>query len=429
MFKLLAIAPIVRCSTRKWRFLAAAVALGAILPVATRSATNEESAATAVPPGRSAGILVPAAITSSDRFFQISAVPASQDFRLPVLTFCDTFRKNFLRETRLELPVPAQSLTIFLGDATNDVRVLRARVTDLAGRPRERIEIPDPEHAGLDALRFALTQALVADWQQTVESQEGRQAPVVPPDWFLSGLARHIGNTTRGADFDLVYAQWTRGRVPPVAELLAAEPGAAMRHPALPAVIAAWMLEHPGRPIADLLRSLAIGNAWSAEQTARSMRGDDDRAALSEAWDAWLTAGARAVRELGVTPPTVVNLFRAQLLLYPGDAGVAVSDSWRGRTLAECLEGPSSESLRTAARNQAMRIRMFAAGRDGAMRRVADAYAAVLDGMVAGVAPEKLRVLLSHAEEMRAELERRAAAGEVLREALPDARPPERRGR
>lgn len=407
----------------------AAVLLAPLLPGLLGAATNEGSSVAAPLPSRPVDIRIPTAIASSDRCFQIAADEASQDFRLPVLTFCDTFRRNFLREARLELPPPAHPITVHLGDATNDTRVLRTRVSiESAGRPRERIEVPDPEHADLNALRVALAQVLAAEWEGSVAPPDGKTAPAAAPDWFLSGLARHIGNTTRGEDFDLVYAQWSRGRLPPVSELLAAEPRPALSHPALAAVLAAWILERPGRPVAELLRGLAAGNAWSAEHAVRVLRGSDDPAGLNESWDAWLTAGARAVRQLGVTPPAVVALFRSQLLVYPADTGAPVSESWRGRTLTECIDAAPDGSMRDAARAQAMRIRLFAAGRDATLRRVADAYCAVLDGIAAGVAPEKLRVLLLQAEEMRKDMERRAAAGETLRDAVPDA-PPERRKR
>lgn len=408
--------------------LRVAVALPAVfLPGLLRAAANEGLSTAAPLPSSPVDIRIPAAIVSSDRCFQIAAAGASQAFRLPVLTFCDTFRRNFLREARLELPPPAHPVTVYLGDATNDTRVLRARVSlASAGRPRERIEVPDPEHADLNALRCALARIFAEDWEYSVAPADAQAAPASAPDWFLYGLARHIGNTTRGEDFDLVYAQWSRGRLPPVSEWLAAEPRPALSHPAVAAVLAAWILDRPGKPVAELLRGLAAGHPWSGEQAVRALRGGDDPGGLNESWDAWLTAGARAVRQLGVTPPAVVARFRSQLLVYPADTGAPVPQSWRGRTLSECVDAAPDASMRDAARNRAMRIRLFAAGRDATLRRVADAYGVVLDGIAAGVAPEKLRVLLLQAEEMRKDMERRAAAGETLRDAAPDT-PPERR--
>ena len=368
-------------------------------------------------------------IISSDNSFEISAVPARIGYRGPVLVFADNFRKEFLRVTRLEPGRAEYPIAIRLGESTNDLHVLGSFAPSPAGGERETIEIPDPEHGDLDLLRTLLAQALAREWRRTLPAARDRKPPQDPPAWLLAGVARHVSAEHRLTDFDLVHEQWQRGRLPTVAELLAADPPAVLQHPALQAVLAAWLLDHPGEPLAVLLRHLAEGTPWSAALVAATIHERKDVAALDGEWDAWQVSAVREIRQVGVTTPGVVSGFRAQLLLYPGDCGLPAAEAWRGRTLDECLAWPATPAVKAAMRGKAVQLRIFAAGRDGALQRVAVAYASVLDAFAQGESADKLRTMLAQAEESRRQLEARAAKGEVLRDPVPETFAPPDGGR
>jgi hypothetical protein len=363
-----------------------------------------------------ADLLPHTAIASSDNAFEISAVPARLGLRGPVLFFAGQFRKEFLRATRLEFGRIEHPITIRLGNGTNDLRAIGSVAPGVTGGEREWIEIPDPDHVDLDGLRAVLAQALAREWRRAQPAGPEHQPPQEPPVWLLAGVARHIGAGHRVEDLDDVHAQWQRGRLPPLAELLYAEPPAALQYPALQAVLAAWLLDHADEPFVTLLRRLANGTPWSPALVAETAHQQGNIAELSEDWDAWQANAMREIRQVGVTTPGMVRALRSQLLVYPGDCGLPVADAWRGCTFEECLAWPATPEVKSALRNKAVEIRVFAAGRDGALQRVAAAYAAFLDALAAGEAPDRLRRMLAQAEEGRRQLEERVAKGEVLRD-------------
>ena len=363
-----------------------------------------------------AAALSHATITASDNSFEITAVPARAEVRWPVLVFAERFRQEFLHTTRLTFGRIEHPIAIQLGGNTNDQRVLGSFAPGVTGGEREWIEMPDPEHADLDWLRVALAQALAREWRRALPAAPDRKPPQDPPAWLLAGMARHVGAGHRIEDLDDVHAQWQRARLPPVTELLSAEPPAVLQVPALQAVLAAWLLDHPGEPFGALLRRLAAGTPWSPALVAEILRQPGGISEMGEDWDAWQMTAMHEIRQAGVTTPGMVRAFRSQLLIYPGDCGLLFAKAWRGYSFAECLDWPSTPEVQSALRNKAAAIGVFAAGRDGALQRVAAAYVAFLEALANGTDPRHARSLLAQAEEGRRALEARAAKGEVLRE-------------
>ena len=361
-------------------------------------------------------LLPRAALIASDNSVEVAAAPVSMGYRGPVLFFAGQFRRDFLRVTQLEAGRVEFPITICLGSRTNDSRVMGSFASGAAGVTRESIEVPDPEHADLDLLRTALAQAMVREWQRTLPAAPGAKPPQGAPPWLLAGLARHLGGEHRLDDLDLVHAQWQRGRLPPLKDLLANPAPVALQYPALQAVMAAWLLDHPGDWFSVLLRRLAEGISWSPALVAEALHAPRGVAGLGEEWDAWQVNAMREIRQVGVTTPGMVRAFRAQLLFYPGDCGLPAAEAWRGRAFSECLSWPQTPEWKDAVGSKAAAIRNFAAGRDGAMQRVAQAYVTFLEALAAGETPAQLRTLLAKAEEARRVLEERVGKGEVLHE-------------
>ncbi len=386
----------------------------ALLCFALLTAAGSAAVGSAAP----SDLLPPAAITANDNSFEISAAPSRSGLRGPVLFFADQFRKDFLRTTKLELGRAGHPIVIRLGSRTNDLRVVGGFAAGVDGAEQEQVEIPDPEHADLDLLRTVLAQSLAREWRRALPAgaASGRPPPRDPPAWLLAGVARHVATGNRLADFDRVQTQWLRGRLPSLADILAPEPPACLLHPAMQAVLAAWLLDRPGEPLGALLRRLAAGTTWSPALVIEALQEPKGLTGLCEEWDAWLIASMREIRQVGATTPGLVSAFRAQLQIYPGDYGLPFPEPWRGRSPDECLSWPATPEVRQALRSKAMAIRIFSAGRDGALQRTAVAYAVFLDALAAGEAPGRARSLLAQAEAERKRLEERTAAGDVLRD-------------
>ena len=395
--------------SRFWR--GCAVVLLVAFASAVR-AEDESSAPGKLPRAILAAMEQTAPIFSQDGAVAVQASPRVTSYRMAVLSFADTCRRDVLRVVRQNAFAVVHPTLIVLGDATNDTRVLVTRHAE-DDVTYFRVEMPDPEHADLDALRTALTGALLNEWLHALAPTNVASAP---PAWLAGGLARYTLRQYRSEDFDKVLEQWSRGRLPPVQELLNFETVVAAQHPAVPSVLVAWLVEHSGNPVENLMKRLAAGQAWTPELVGEALRGGKDLTALAQEWDAWLTSQARAIHEPGTTRPGVVRAFRAQLLLYPADSDISIEDGWRGRTFEECLALPDSLALRKALTKQALQIRMFATGHDGTLQRVASEYADFLGAFSQNTAREKLRPLLAKAEDDRKKMEQRADKGETLRE-------------
>jgi len=375
-------------------------------------AADEPAAPGKLPRAILAAMEQSAPIFSQDGAVAVQASPRVAGYRMAVLAFADTCRRDLLHVVRQNPFAVIHPTLIVLGDATNDTQVLVTRHAE-DDVTYFRIELPDPEHADLDALRTALTGALLNEWLHALAPTNVASAP---PAWLAGGLARYTLRQYRSEDFDKVLEQWSRGRLPPVQELLNFETVVAAQHPAVPSVLVAWLVEHSGNPVENLMKRLAAGQAWTPELVGEALRGGKDLTALAQEWDAWLTSQARAIHEPGTTRPGVVRAFRAQLLLYPADSDISIEDGWRGRTFEECLALPDSLALRKALTKQALQIRMFATGHDGTLQRVASEYADFLGAFSQNTAREKLRPLLAKAEDDRKKMEQRADKGETLRE-------------
>lgn len=356
-------------------------------------------------------LLPRASMTSSDGGFEVFAPSSRLGLRWPVLQFADRFGDEFFRVTRLARGRVEHPIVIRLGSDTNDLRVVSGTVPGLTGGEREWIELPDPDHADLDELRLALTHALVREW---LRSQAINRRPLPePPVWLLAGMARYVGSGHRIADLDDVRMQWLRGRLPTLEEIFSGEPPVAARHPALQAVLADWLLNRPEEPFGALLRRVAEGAAWSPALLAEVLR-RSRISALEEDWDAWQVDVAHKIRQPGLTTPGTVQAFRAQLAIYPGDWGLPFADAWRGREPAECLGWPATPQTQAALRGKAGSIRLFAVGRDATLQRVAAAYGNFFEALAAGEDRDRLRNMLAQAEELRRQIESRAAKGEML---------------
>ena len=391
----------------------------AVLLVAGVAAAGDDPAVAAPLPD-----LVPrGALLSSDNAFEVSAVQERMGVRGPVLFFAGQFRREFLRATHLVPGRVDYPISIHLGSSTSDVSVAGSFTRGLTGVEREWVEMPDPQHADLDLLRTVLAQAMAREWRRSLTVAPDAKPPQDPPAWLFAGLARHLGAAHRMEDLDLVHAQWQRGRLPALAELLASEPPVALQHPALQAVLVAWLLDRPGEPIAGVMHRLAGGTPWSPALVAGVLQARNSLTALGEEWDAWQVNAMREVRQVGVTTPGMVQAFSSQLLLYPADCGLAIAEPWRGRTLGECLGWPLTPELREALAAKAVVVRNAAAGRDGALQGVARAYESFLEAVAAGEAADKLRRMLAQAEAARLQLEARAARGELLHDPVVEALP------
>jgi len=356
---------------------------------------------------------LPSRIVSTDGSLIVMAPSAALAYRAPVLSFIERTRYDLMHAVHLDARPLTHPMIVALGDDTNDTRVISMRATDSFSGEYTRVEVPDPEHADLDLFRAVLVRAFIHEWMLSARPAKSTAPVTLPPSWLIDGLARHMGSS-RQMDVEAMHWPWLRGQIPPPSALLMNEPPVIMQDPALRHVVCAWILEHSENVMASLLMRLATGEAWTPLLVAQCLRNNGTLSDMDEDWEAWQTSAVYASRQPGQTSPGVVRAFRAQVLIYPGDYDIPMTDAWRGRTFEECLDLPLTPSLHAALLDKATRLQMFAAGRDVTLQGVASAYARFLTAFAGGESREQARRLLALAEEELAALEKRATNGEVL---------------
>lgn len=365
----------------------------------------------------SGGMAAP--IYSKDGSVAVYGPVSKAGYRAPVLVFVDRTRESLHSAVRLKLGSQACPLEVVVGGKSDgDTRVLTARLRDADGSVRERIVLPDPEAADLGLFRRAVCVALLRAWMVDAGGTDATMRDL--PVWLIDGVVRYMDRDTRQPDVDRALLLWSHACLPTAVDLFAADSRAATSEPAVAAVFASWFLEkNPnGNAFEALLRGAATGTAWSPARAARLLAGADDWAAFDEAVDVRFLTEARQVIKPGLTTRGIVRRFRSHLLLYPADYGKTISVRKACLTLQELACSKSTPELRQVARNQAAIVRMAAMGRDGMLLAVSEAYAIFLEAFARGVKPGELSSLLMRSEQMREELERKTAKGEVLQREL-----------
>ena len=360
---------------------------------------------------------MPAApVYSRDGRIVIHAPMAKSLYRSPVLVFADRARQDLGRATRMKFEPENGILDIVIGNKSDgDKSVLSSRQKDSAtGAVRERIDLPDAEHADLGRLRVAVCTAFLRLWITDAAPDPTKAADL--PDWLLEGLVRYLNRETRQQDLDRTLLLWSRACLPPAAQLVAADSEAASKEPAVAAVLAGWLLEKKatGAPLEAILRDAARGEKWSVPAASKLLAGTDDPFAFDECLDRKLLADGRKIIVPGVTTDGVIARFRATLLLYTPLSDNFMYTSAFGKSFREAIAEADDPACRAEAFEQAGRVKLAAVGRDGTLLAVSDAYTKFLLALAQGEKPAELMQLLADAEVRRSAMEQRAAKGEVL---------------
>lgn len=355
-----------------------------------------------------------APVYSRDGAVVVYAPQSKAGYRMPILTFVTQRSAELQRIFKLKLGSQLCPLEIAIGGQSDgDTRVLTSRLRE-AGGVRERIELPDPETADLNAFRRAICVALLRAWM--VEAGGSDATMCALPMWLVDGMLRYIDREQRQADMDRTLLLWSRACLPTAVDLFAADSMAAVREPAVAAVLASWFLEKRDGVLLfhTLLRAAAGGTAWSSQGVAKMLSGTEEPAAFDQQVDQRFLAEGRVVTKPGLTTAGILRRFRSHLLLYPAFYGKTYSENRTWCTFQEAVGRADDPEVRASAAVQCARVKMAAVGRDGMLIAVSDAYVAFLEALAKNAKQGELSRLLTEAEGMRRTLEQRAGRGEVF---------------
>ncbi len=284
-----------------------------------------------------------------------------------------------------------------------------------SGKIKPMVIVPDPEVPDLEQLRFDIVAAI---FRAELHSHAARGTrPAEPPLWFVRGLAALTDQRMRGRLFEQAYGQWAHARLDAAQWLFRADSRAATL-PAVASQLAAWCAERPNRRErwSALLDALASGEEWSPALVARIFVDTDDPPVLDNAFDNWMAARDRRVFSPGTTSGGTLARMRLALVAFPTELDFDPNSGFDGKAylpLSWYAQNPGLPGVSKFLLGRASAFRLAAIGRDTEFQQLCALYADALE-----TAARKGWFYASAfwlaAEDMRADLEARVAAGETL---------------
>ncbi len=227
--------------------------------------------------------------------------------------------------------------------------------------------------------------------------------PAGVPDALALGMRGALTPETRAAASDLLYREWTRGRLPPLATYLRAagacavgppEPGLRMEE-AYAIMLVNWITTAPTRAErwACVFARLASGGGLGPDVLIECLSGEGARVAdLEERWDAWILAQPRRILAPGVTRPMDWALLRAELEIPRGQQGLPNDPDLPPRLALEALAAYRGAAwMPRVAQAKALRLRTLALGRGEDLHAVVDPLCEYLDLLTRGARPRRLQ--------------------------------------
>ncbi|MFO7937091.1 MAG: hypothetical protein R6V06_05740 [Kiritimatiellia bacterium] len=352
-------------------------------------------------------------IHSGDGSVVIFSSQARRHYRGPVLIFVNRTKTLFQSGLNLKLGSDKCPLEIRIGDKSNgDRSVLTARVRDVNGGIRERIDLPDPEAADLNQFRRAVAVAFLRVWMLENGGTDKTMRDL--PSWLINGMMRFLQGKYRQADLDRTYLLWSHGCLPPAERLYSFNSFAAKEEPAVASVLTGWFLEKRGHAFKLMLKKTALGVEWSP-QTAAAILVDGFQGDFDRIFDLRMFALGRRVIQPGVTTPGIMSRFRSELLLFPSDYGMMFNKTNFVYTFRDAVRFSDRHAIKQAASEKALKIRAVTAGRDGALLALSEKYGRFLRALAGGENESDLLSMLRQAEAMRLDLEKSLEDGKILK--------------
>ena len=275
--------------------------------------------------------------------------------------------------------------------------------------------MPDADVADWGRLRFDIAAAL---FRRELHDRAKRGTPVTePPVWLVRGIADLTDKAARGRSFEQAYGQWSRAKLDRADWLFRAD-SRASDMPCVAAQLAAWCADRPDRRQcwSNLLDALARGDAWTPALVASVFAGADSPAMLDDAFDAWMAARGRRIFSPGTTSAGTLARMRLSLVVFQPEMEWHAHSGFDGKAflpLSWYAENPGLPGAAGLLRSRASRLRLAAIGRDKSFQLLCSLYANALDAAAAKGWFYASAYWLA-AEDLRADLEARIAAGETL---------------
>lgn len=283
------------------------------------------------------------------------------------------------------------------------------------GRVGTVLMIPNPATDDWARLRYDIVAGI---FRSELHNRAMRGVKVTePPEWFVAGIAAASDSSRRMRDFEQAYGHWAHASLDGAGALLAADSRA--RHlPFVAAQLVAWCADRSDRREgwSRLLDALARGEEWSSSTIGLAFAGTDSAIELDAQFDEWIHARERRIFMPGTTHPGVLERNRLLFMVFADEMPFDARSFFDGKAvlpLSLYVKNPDLPGARALLLNRAMRIRTAALGRDREFAKMCSLYADAFETSASrGWFYASAKWLA--AEEIRVELETRAALGEII---------------
>lgn len=236
------------------------------------------------------------------------------------------------------------------------------------------------------------------------------------PLWLAEGMAQYIDPNLRGPNMVDVIGRWEKGKLASVADFLAADGKVRMSavgdeaelDTSMSAVLVNWLHTRPGRKerFRKIIERLDAGEKIDVRWLAGNMAKTESAGQLEEAWDYWLHGRRRVVYTPGTATSEAIGMFKAGLLLYPGNCGIPLTVDFGGAAgFRDLVARRDEEWVPGFCRTKIRTIRLSVAGRGEEFGVVAGLFCEFLETLGEKKSEEKLNALLDKAERALAEFE------------------------
>lgn len=336
--------------------------------------------------------------------------------RPAIRDFVTTIQRDL--HSSLSLPYPAEGaceIVVEIGFAAPSSREVGHRLLRMPpGTIRAVVAVPKDDAAYADEIRFSVAAAV---FRSLLHSRvaEGQKA-TEPPEWFVRGMAALTDRPRRAALFEETYSAWSHASLDEASVLLERPPPRGCSA-AVASQIVAWCIDRPDarQRWSKLLDALASGEKWSSsllEGIFLDLDGFDADEVANASFDQWMANQTNHILSPGTTHPGVLSRIGMLLEVFP-DEIKAGFDGEASLPLSFFAHHPEMDGAQALLLKRAARFRAVAIGRDDLFRHLCLLYARALETSAMKGWFHASALWLA-AEDMRAELGARTAAGEIL---------------
>ncbi len=325
-------------------------------------------------------------------------------------------------EKKLGMRAPFHQLEILRCSAVQqnptDVGALRMGQDFIEGLLQQWLVVVNPEHVEEEELLESFTQLLLNRYLLSIGSRRGTgKKGMSLPDWFSIGLAQDLKPELRARNLEFVGERNRNGIHPSMESIVGLDvlPQGRSEEKVYCGLMIHWLSDEIQRNVtwAGFLQRLVAGKSVDADWLAKKVLDVGSVAKAEQDWQAWLSERSEQRPDpVGISFEAVASL-KKRLQLEVEASGIL-----RDVGLRDLIRDRKEDWARTAARTMEPGLRQMAATGAPEMRKVAGAYATLLDRIASGSKKRGGVFGFGRSRVSAADLEQELEAAEALLVAL-----------